>query len=138
MFEQAPAGILADGRVRPEVSARIAASRGRGSPLEPAVRDEMATALGDDFADVRVHADALSDALARSVQARAFTTGADIFFAGGEYQPASPHGRALLAHELAHVVQQRGAPTAGELTVSVPGDALERDAERAASAISPR
>jgi hypothetical protein len=131
-------GILADGRVHPDVTARIAASRGRGSPLEPAVREEMGATLGDDFADVRVHTDALSGALARSVQARAFTTGADVFFGDREYQPASPQGRALLAHELAHVVQQRGAPTAGEMAVSDPGDALERDAERAASAISPR
>lgn len=138
MFEQAAPGILAGGRVHPDVTARIAASRGGGSALEPAVREQLGAALGDDFGDVRVHTDALSGALARSVQARAFTTGADIFFAGGEYRPQSAEGRALLAHELAHVVQQRGAPTAGELSVSTPGDALELEAERAAGAVSPR
>jgi hypothetical protein len=128
-------GILADGRVHPEVSARIASSRGRGAALEPALHEQAAGALGDSFSDVRLHTDALADSLARSVQARAFTTGADIYFASGEYRPESPSGRELLAHELAHVVQQRGAPTSGPLVVSQPGDALELQAERAARGV---
>lgn len=90
--------------------------------------------LGDSFGDVRVHTDPLAAALARSVQARAFTTGADIFFAGDSYEPGSAQGRALLAH----VVQQRGTPTSGDLRVSEPGDQLERDAERAAAAVASR
>ena len=65
----------------------------------------------------------------RSVSARAFTVGNDIFFGPGEYRPATPAGRELLTHELVHVVQQRGAPRSGPLTVSQPGDALEREAE---------
>ena len=129
-------GLLEGGRVHPEVGAQIAARRGRGTPLPGAVRDEMSGALGDSFGDVRLHTDELAGALARSVQARAFTTGADIFFAGGAYEPGSAEGRALLAHELAHVVQQRGTPTSGEMRVSEPGDRLEREAERAASAIA--
>ena len=91
-------GILDGGRVHPDVTAQIAAARGRGVPLEPAVRAEMSAALGHDFGDVRVHADPLADSLARSVQARAFTTGADVFFGAGEYAPASAQGRGLLAH----------------------------------------
>jgi hypothetical protein len=129
-------GLLAGGRVHPDVTAQISARRGRGTPLEPAVRESMSAALGDSFSDVRVHTDPLATALARSVQARAFTTGADIYFAGGEYSPGSSAGRQLLAHELTHVVQQRGAPTTGELTVSEPGDALEREAERTAGTIA--
>ena len=129
-------GLLEGGSVHPDVGAQIAARRGRGAPLPEAVRDEMSGALGDSFGDVRVHTDELAGALARSVQARAFTTGADIFFAGDAYDPGSSQGRALLAHELAHVVQQRGTPTSGELRVSEPGDRLEREAERAASAIT--
>ena len=128
-------GLLAGGRVHPDVTAQIAATRGRGTPLAPAVRDRMSAALGDSFSDVRVHTDPLATALARSVQARAFTTGADIYFAGGEYSPGSSSGQQLLAHELTHVVQQRGAPTTGDLTVSEPGDALEREAERTAGSI---
>jgi hypothetical protein len=79
-----------------------------------------------------VHADADADLLASAVAARAFTTGTDIFFAAGQYRPDTPTGDRLLAHELAHVVQQRGASTSGPLTVSTPQDALERDAEAAA------
>jgi len=129
-------GLLAGGLVHPQVTAQIAAQRGRGTPLAPAVRDDMSAALGDSFSDVRVHTDALATSLARSVQARAFTTGADIYFAGGEYSPTSSSGQQLLAHELAHVVQQRGAPTSGPLRVSEPGDALELEAERAAGTIA--
>ncbi len=125
-------GILDGGRVHPDVTAQIAASRGRGAPLDRTLHEQAASALGDTFGDVRVHTDALAGALARSVQARAFTTGADIYFANGEYRPESPNGRELIAHELAHVAQQRGAPTAGEMVVSEPGDALELQAERAA------
>lgn len=129
-------GLLDDGRVHPDVGAQIAAQRGRGAPLPDPVREQMAGAYGDSFHDVRVHTDQLAGALARSVQARAFTTGADIFFDGSAFDPGSAPGRELIAHELAHVVQQRGTPTSGELRVSEPGDALEREAERAAGTIA--
>ncbi len=133
MFDRdLPPGILPGGRVHPGVTARIAASRGRGGDLDAGVRDDLSARLGDSFSDVRVHTDPLADALARSVQARAFTTGSDIFFGAGEYQPASPAGQALLAHELTHVVQQRGTPTSGEMIVTDPGDATEAEAERIA------
>ena len=128
-------GLLSDGRVHPDVTAQLAARRGRGTPLEPGVRDDMAARLGDSFGDVRVHTDPLAGALARSVEARAFTTGADIYFANGEYSPSSSSGRELLAHELAHVVQQRGAPLSGDMVVSQPGDALEREAEGVARSL---
>jgi hypothetical protein len=122
-------GILPGGVVHPDVQAAIAAARGGGQPAQPAVTGRVGAALGDSLADVRVHTDEGAAALARSVSARAFTVGSDIFFAPGEYQPATPAGRELLTHELAHVVQQRGAPAGGPLTVSQPGDALEREAE---------
>ena len=70
--------------------------------------------------------------MARAVSARAFTVGSDIYFARGEYQPGTADGNQLIAHEVAHTIQQRGAPADGPLTVSQPGDALERDAEAAA------
>ena len=72
-----------------------------------------------------MHTDSTAAALTNAVSARAFATGNDIFFAQGEYQPGSAAGGELIAHEVAHVVQQRGAPTSGPLTVSNPGDALE-------------
>ena len=123
------------GRVHPEVTSQINSARGRGAPLAPEMASQMSSSLGDSFADVRVHHDSLADSLARSVQARAFTTGADIFFAQGEYRPQSSSGRELLAHELTHVVQQRGAPVTGDMRVSDPGDALEREAERTARGV---
>jgi hypothetical protein len=69
------------------------------------------------------------------VSARAFTVGRDIFFGSGEYRPETADGRALLTHELAHVVQQRGAPSSGPLQVSQPGDELEREADAAARGV---
>jgi hypothetical protein len=127
-------GIGADGLVHPDIQAAIGAARGAGRPLDRSSATSLSEAYGDSFDDVRVHADHRSDALAGAVAARAFTVGRDIFFAAGEYRPGTPSGDQLLAHEAAHVVQQRGAPDSGPLQVSQPGDALERDAEAAARA----
>ena len=81
---------------------------------------------------MRVHTDDHAGALARAVSARAFTVGSDIFFAPGQYNPGTSSGNELIAHEVAHVAQQRGAPAGGPLTVSQPGDAMEREAEAVA------
>jgi hypothetical protein len=110
-----------------EVESAIQQARHGGQPLPAGVREPMQQALGRSFADVRVHTDSTADQLNRSLQARAFTTGADIFFRQGEYSPGSHAGQRLLAHELTHVVQQQGqlAAVGGELRQSglhVPGD----------------
>jgi hypothetical protein len=125
-------GILSGGLVHPDVEAAIASASGHGRPLDPALAEQAGGALGDSFSDVRIHYDDHAAALNRAVSARAFTVGGDIFFGAGEYRPDTTSGRELLTHELAHVVQQRGAPSSGPLTVSQPGDALELDAESAA------
>jgi hypothetical protein len=130
------AGILPDGRAHPDVEATIAQTRGGGGSLDSGVAERIGPALGDDFSDVRVHTDDTADALAGSVAARAFTTGNDLYFAKGEYDPGSGSGDELLAHELSHVVQQRGAPTSGPLQVSMPGDALETEADAASKGIA--
>jgi hypothetical protein len=122
-------GLLPDGRVDASVAAAIAAAQGRGQPLDRTVSEDLEPALGQSLGDVRVHTDAGAAALARAVSARAFTVGSDIFFAPGEYSPGSRDGDHLIAHEVAHVIQQRGAPVAGPLMVSQPGDDLEREAE---------
>lgn len=80
-----------------------------GRPLEPATRSFMESRFGYDFARVRVHTDARAAASAQAVQARAYTAGDDIVFDSGEYRPHTARGRRLIAHELAHVVQQRGS-----------------------------
>jgi hypothetical protein len=126
------AGILSGGRVHPDVESAIARGRGTGEVLDPRTQSRFGPSLGDDFGDVRVHSDPGADALARSVNARAFATGSDVYFARGQYQPGTHEGDRLLAHELAHVVQQRGAATGGPLTVSQPGDALETQADATA------
>jgi hypothetical protein len=128
------AGILPDGTVHGEVQSAINSTRGAGSSLDPDVAGRMSGTLGD-LSDVRVHTDDTADKLNRSVSARAFATGTDVYFAQGEYNPGSASGDKLIAHELAHVVQQRGASTSGPLTVSQPGDAMERDADAVADQI---
>jgi hypothetical protein len=128
------AGIMPSGEVHPEVQGTINSTRGGGSSLDSGVQDRFSGSLGD-LSDVRVHTDDTADRLNRSVSARAFATGTDVYFAKGEYNPGSADGDRLIAHELAHTVQQRGAPQGGPLTVSQPGDALEREADSVADSI---
>jgi Domain of unknown function (DUF4157) len=130
-----PAGILPSGEVHPEVQSSINATRGGGSSLDQGVSDKLSPSLGD-LSDVRVHTDSTAQDLNHAVSARAFATGTDVYFGQGEYKPNTTDGDKLIAHELAHVVQQRGAPTSGPLTVSQPGDALEREADGVADQIA--
>lgn len=92
---------------------RLNATRGRGSPLPDGTRRVMESRFGYDFSGVRVHTGPPATALNRDLNALAFTTGTDIYFAPGEYRPDSLTGQHLLAHELTHVVQQGGAGGVG-------------------------
>ena len=83
-----------------------------GQALDPAVRTEMERRFGLDFGDVRVHVGKAAAASALAEGARAYTLGRDIVFGEGRYAPATVEGKRLLAHELAHVVQQ-SRPAAG-------------------------
>jgi hypothetical protein len=125
-------GILAGGLVHPQVEAAIAATQGGGKPLDHSVASTLAPTMGASLDGVRVHTGDGAAALARAVTARAFTVGNDIYFGRGEYRPGTGDGNQLIAHEVAHTIQQRGAPADGPLTVSQPGDALEREAEAVA------
>lgn len=80
-----------------------------GQPLEPETRSFMEERFNLNFARVRVHDNAQAAASAASVQALAYTVGSDIVFGRGQYAPSTSEGRHLLAHELSHVAQQRGA-----------------------------
>jgi hypothetical protein len=95
----------------------------------------MEAGLGADLGQVRVHADDAAAEAARAVQARAFTIGNHVVFGRGQYAPDRGGGRDLLAHELAHTIQQAGAPATGPLRVSRPDDPSERHAEAAARAV---
>jgi hypothetical protein len=90
-------------------ASRIQRARGGGRSLDPGVREPMESAFGADLGDVRIHTDQAADTLNRQLDARAFTTGSDVFFGKGEFAPGTSSGRHLLAHELAHTFQQNGA-----------------------------
>ena len=95
-----------------------------------------------DFSSVRVHSGWSADRAAQETGSAAFTTGNHLVFGAGQYSSTTPDGRRTLAHELAHVVQQRsgpvaGAPAGGGLLVSHPDDAFERAADSAAARLPP-
>ncbi|MEH2045145.1 aldo/keto reductase [Nostoc sp.] len=92
----------------PDLETSINQARGGGVAIADNIREPIEQAFGADFSGVKVHTDGQSDQLNRSIQARAFTTGQDVFFRQGEYNPGSRGGQELLAHELTHVVQQNG------------------------------
>jgi hypothetical protein len=110
-------------------------ARGSGKPLDRGVNAQMQSAFGADFGGVRVHNDTRADSLSRSLGAVAFTTGSDVFFRTGAYNPGSSSGRELIAHELTHVVQQNGADVKRQISVSEPGDPSEREAEQTAARV---
>lgn len=110
--------------------------RGAGRPLPDPVRQDMETAFGRNFSHVRIHDSPRAAASAEGIGAHAYTVGHHIAFNRGQYQPGTESGRFLLAHELAHTVQQAGAPpvTGGAARISAPGDRHEAQADRAATA----
>jgi hypothetical protein len=105
-----------------------------GRPLESEARGVMERAFGADFSHVRVHDGRDASAIARALGARAFTLGNHIAFAADQYQPRGAKGKRLLAHELAHVVQQRGGVGTPQREVGTVKDPAEREADRAAQA----
>ncbi|MBM3235930.1 DUF4157 domain-containing protein [Candidatus Poribacteria bacterium] len=94
--------------VTPKLESRINALKGGGQPLPISTRSSFEQSFGYDFSQVRVHTDAEADNLNNSLNAQAFTTGQDVFFRQGAYNPGSSSGQKLLAHELTHVAQQNG------------------------------
>ena len=104
-----------------------------GTALPQNVRTEMEERFGADFADVRVHVDPMAHAVTTALSSKALTHGSDIVFGRGRFAPASVEGRHLLAHELAHVVQQRrgGAAPSGRR-----GSLNESAAESAAAGVA--
>ena len=107
-----------------------------GQALDSNLRGELEPQFGHHFGDVRVHADAQADQMAKSLNANAFTAGQDVFFREGMFKPGSSDGKQLLAHELTHTIQQsRGITLSSELNVSKPDDQLEQAAQTQASAV---
>lgn len=112
-----------------QVEAVVAAP---GQPLAGDTRMTMEAGFGHDFSSVRVHADAAAAGSAQAVDALAYTVGSHVVFGSGQYRPHSREGQGLLAHELAHVVQQRAAG-GGATPVETPR--LEHEADRAAQRV---
>lgn len=104
--------------VSSEFESAINSAKGSGQPLDAGLQLSIGQLMRADLSGVRVHTDAQSDQLNQSIQARAFTTGQDVFFRKGEYQPGRTNGQQLIAHELTHVLQQN----AGEVRkAQIPG-----------------
>jgi hypothetical protein len=95
-----------------DVQRTIDSRRGSGSALRPREAQHFSDSYGTDLSDVRVHTDATADTLSRSLQADAFTTGSDVFFRKGTYQPGTSKGDHLIGHELAHVASEGGGGAA--------------------------
>jgi hypothetical protein len=127
-----------DSGVAADASAHVArAESSSGSELPGDLRTRFEATLGVDLSTVRVHTGTESASAAEAVGAKAYATGQDIHFAEGQYDPLSSRGQHLIAHEVAHTVQQRGAgPTRQhKLEVSAPLDTAEVEADRAADAM---
>ena len=121
------------GARHPGDPAAVREALGAGSPLEGGLRSRMESAFGRSFSHVRVHTDGTAASLSDRFNARAFTVGEHVGFGATEYRPATFAGDALIAHELAHVVQQDGAVATSQSTDSKQAT-LEADADRSAAA----
>jgi len=119
-----------------ETAGRINQERGGGQPLDEKAQESLGGAMGHDFSGVKVHTSPEAADLNRQLSAKAFTTGKDIFFSEGTYDPHSSGGQELLAHELTHVAQQGSGAVGGasRMTVNAPGDAFEQQADSTARA----
>jgi hypothetical protein len=105
------------------------ALQSEGQPLDAGIRGRMESRFGHDFGQVRVHADAAAAESAWSVDALAYTLGTDVVFARGQYAPHTAAGQKILAHELAHVIQQSSARATTPKLDSGPNDPSEQAAD---------
>lgn len=126
-------------RLDNETASRINRARRGGQPLDYDIQEKMSETMGYDFGDVRVHTDSEADALNQQLSANAFTTGHDIFFERGEYNPGSGSGRELISHELCHVIQQSSGRINGEssgIRVYPAGAYSEQKADKVAETVT--
>ncbi len=134
-----PVARKADGAgVAPDAEASLAAaasSTGAALPVEQ--RQQLEQQTGADLSGVRIHTGAESQAAAAAVGAKAYAVGEDIHFGAGQFDPSSRDGQHLIAHEVAHTIQQRDATQARQdaLEISDPHDHAEREADRFADAV---
>jgi len=128
-------GNRAVGRLlHPEQTGEVAAPTGEGRPMSPKLRSMFEERFGEDFRKVRIHASEHAAESARALDAVAYTVGTDVVFDAGKFNPNSKQGEHLLAHELAHVVQQSRGGDAPQSFNS--GSGLEQEAAQAATQFS--
>jgi hypothetical protein len=136
-FQGDPAGQEQTVNEVPSIVQEVLSSTGQA--LDAETREFMEPRFGHDFSQVRVHTDERAAAAAQSVSAQAYTAGNDIVFNTGQYTPQTYEGKYLLAHELAHVVQQSPGVTpegtTGDFAVSDPTSLHEQEAEQVAQTI---
>jgi len=131
---EAPSGVSALGALQGLVGNRaVSSALGVGRPLPPNLREEMESRFDADFGKVRIHDDARANASAAGLHAKAYTHGHDIVFNANRFAPHSGPGKRLLAHELAHVVQQRRGGAAPVLDAHA---SHEQSADIAADAVA--
>jgi hypothetical protein len=123
-------GVVADTADPVAVKARL----GSGHTLDSGVRGRMEAAFSRDFSRIRVHTDVKASGLCTTLSARAFAVGSDLAFAAGEYQPGTLLGDALIAHELAHSIQQgvSGSPSTPSQETEMKSASLEEEADSSA------
>ncbi len=110
--------------------------RSPGQSLDAETRHFMEPRFGHDFSRVRVHTGYQASESAQAINALAYTVGSSLVFADGQYAPRAASGRKLLAHELAHVVQQQGtAPSEAPQSITAANDASEFAADRMAERV---
>lgn len=109
-----------------------------GQPLDAATRAFMEPRFGHDFSNVRVHTDAKAVESARAVNALAYTVGRDVVFGAGRYAPLAGKGRKLIAHELAHTIQQseQRSSLQARLAIGEPDDQYEQEADQVADTVA--
>ena len=111
-------------------------TRGGVQSLDAGVRSQMESAFGENFGDVRVHTGGDAERVNEELGARAVTSGRDIYFGKGEYDSSTREGKELLAHELAHVVQQRESSSSPRAnSTGQVGDEFEQEADHAALSV---
>ncbi|WP_254565433.1 DUF4157 domain-containing protein [Oscillatoria sp. HE19RPO] len=117
------------GAASSDLESSISQAKTGGMPLGEPIRRQMEGAFGANFSGVKVHTDNTADTLNRSLSARAFTTGNNIFFKRGEYNPGSSSGKELLAHELTHTIQQGAVQRQTSFPQPAPVNTLQNKSE---------
>jgi hypothetical protein len=120
-----------------DTAAAIDSRRGSGQQLDSTIANKAGSVMGQDFSAVKVHTDSSADTLSRQIGAKAFTTGNDVFFRDGAYNPATSEGQHLISHELTHVVQQGASTPAiqSKMSVNDPNDQYEAEADSVADMV---